>query len=238
MKIKLLVAALVALVVFGHQVTPAYACDSILCLGDIFGWTDVAKVHADRDVKKAELDKQKADIDRQRAADIERIRADAEARLQESNRMIQAQIEQGKLNAAQAQAQADAFKALVEQKANESIAAITKNADTAIAGINQAGQINLAGVKETGETARASIAAESHNNTVMLLVVGGLLAIVLVFVGFLMLRKTGHATPPSPQITVVMAPDMLPGGNYMQLPGQRAALPKTDYRMIDMGRDE
>lgn len=234
---KVFLASLLALLVLSARPAPAYACDSWICLGEVFGWTDVAKVHADRDVKKAELDKQKADIDRQRAADVEHIRADAEARLQESDRIIQAQIEQGKLNAAQAQAQADAFKALVEQKANESIAAINRNADTAIAGINQAGQINLAGVKETGETARASIAAESHNNTVMLLVVGGLLAIVLVFVGFLMLRKTGHAAPQTPQITVVMAPDLLPGSR-MQLPGQRTALPRTDYRLIESEGDK
>lgn len=234
---KVFLASLLALLVLSARPAPAYACDSILCLGDIFGWTDVAKVHADRDVKKAELDKQKADIDRQRAAEVARINADAQARLAEANRQIQADLNNSKITIAQAQAQADAFKTLVEQKAAESIAAINQNAQTAIAGINQAGQINLAGVQETGETARASIAAESHNNTVMLLVVGGLLAIVLVFVGFLMLRKTGHVVPQTPQITVVMAPDLLPGSR-MQLPGQRTALPRTDYRLIESEGDK
>jgi len=226
---KWFVATLLAITLFGAQVAPAYACDSWLCLGETFGWTDVAKVHADRDVKKAELDKQKADIVRQQNADIARINSDAQARVAESNRLLQAQVEQGKLNIAQAQAQADAFKSLVEQKANESIAAISKNAETAIAGINQAGQINLAGVQETGETARAGIAAESHNNTVLLLVVGGLLAVVLVFVGLIMLRKTGPAQ--APQITMVVQPQMLPGSQMMQLP-------KQEYRMIDVQREE
>ncbi len=237
MKIKLLVASLLALLILSARPAPAYACDSLLCLGDIFGWTDVAKVHADRDVKKAELDKQKADIDRQRSAEVARINADAQARLAEANRQIQADITNGKITMAQAQAQADAFKALVEQKANESIAAINKNADTAIAGINQAGQINLAGVKETGETARASIAAESHNSVVLMLIVGGLLAIVLVFVGFLMLRKTGPTMSQAPQITVVMQPVAMPGSDYVQLPGQRTALPKHEYRMIEVDHE-
>lgn len=231
---KVLLASLLAALLISLRPAPAYACDAWLCLGDVFGWTDVAKVHADRDVKKAEMEKQKADIDRQRAADVERIRADADARLQESNRIIQAQIEQGKLNAAQAQAQADAFKALVEQKAAESIAATNRNADTLIAGINQAGQINLAGVNQTGETARAAIAAESHNNTVLLLVVGGLLAVVLLFVGLLLLRRSPVAQ--APQVTLLVPgiqPQALPGSYTMQLPGQRTALPKPDYRMIE-----
>jgi len=63
---KVFLASLLALLVLSARPAPAYACDSWICLGEVFGWTDVAKVHADRDVKKAELDKQKADIDRQR----------------------------------------------------------------------------------------------------------------------------------------------------------------------------
>lgn len=237
MKLNLMLTSLLALFLVSVRPAPAYACDSILCLGDIFGWTDVAKVHADRDVKKAELDKQKADLERLRSAEVARINADAQARLAEANRQIQADITNGKITMAQAQAQADAFKALVEQKASESIAAINKNADTAIAGINQAGQINLAGVKETGETARASIAAESHNNVVLMLVVGGLLAIALTFVGFLMLRRQPAQVPQAPQVTFVLPEHLLPGGYHAQLPGQRTALPKNEYRMIEVDHE-
>jgi len=237
MKAKWMLASVLALLIVSMRPTPAYACDAWLCLGDMFGWTDVAKVHSDRDVKKAELDKQKADIDRQRAAEVARINADAQARLAEANRQIQADLNNSKITIAQAQAQADAFKTLVEQKAAESIAAINQNAQTAIAGINNAGQINLAGVQETGETARASIAAESHNSVVLMLIVGGLLAIVLVFVGFLMLRKTGPTVAQAPQITVVMQPNALPGSDYLQLPGQRQALPQNEYRMIEVDHE-
>jgi hypothetical protein len=237
MKLKWMLASLLALLVIGVRPAPAYACDAWLCLGDMFGWTDVAKVHSDRDVKKAELDKQKADIDRQRAAEVARINADAQARLAEANRQIQADLNNSKITIAQAQAQADAFKTLVEQKAAESIAAINQNAQTAIAGINNAGQINLAGVQETGETARASIAAESHNNTVMLLVVGGLLAIVLVFVGFLMLRRQPAQVPQTPQVTFVLPEHLLSGGYHAQLPGQHTALPKNEYRMIEVDHE-
>lgn len=230
MKAKWMLASLLALLIVSMRPTPAYACDAWLCLGDVFGWTEVAKVHADRDAKQAEIERQKAES-------IARVNADAQARIAEANRQIQADITNGKITMAQAQAQADAFKALVEQKANESIAAINSNANALIAGINNAGQINLAGVQETGETARASIAAESHNSVVLMLVVGGLLAIVLVFVGFLMLRKTGPTVAQAPQITVVMQPHALPGSGYGQLPGQRQALPRNEYRMIEVDHE-
>lgn len=176
---KRILSALALSVIVSLFPVKAYACDSFLCLGDMLGITDIAKRDAERKEKQAETE-------HQRAVDVARINADANARIAEANRQLEAQRIQGKISEAQAKSMADAFAALVASKRDEAIAGITQNAQVAIAGINQ-----------TGDTERTRLGWDAKSNMLTIAIIGLLLLTAMVILH--------HRTKQTPQITVMLA---------------------------------
>jgi len=204
-------AGLVLAFVLSLMPRPAYACDSLLCLGDIFGWTDVAKVHSDRD-------QQLANIKAKQAQDVARINADAQARIAEANREIEAQRVQGQISAANAKAMADAFAATVNAKRDEYIGALTQNAQVAISGINQ-----------TGETERSRIGWQAKTDMLTIVIVGILVLFGLGIAAYMLNKRQG---PQPPQQVVVMLAGSNPQHRQLERP-QTIYLPRNQVNLIE-----
>lgn len=205
-----LFAGLVLALVLALTPRPAYACDSVICLGDWFGWTEVSKVHADRDKAVAATNAQKA-------ADVARINADAQARIAEANRQLEAQRIQGQISAVQAKAMADAFAATVNAKRDEYVAALQNNAQVAISGIN-----------ETGETERSRIGWQAKTDMLTIVIIGLLLLCGLGIAAYVLNKRT--AQPPQ-QVVVMLA-----GAHPQQAQVERARsayLPRNQVNLIE-----
>ncbi len=220
--LRLFTLATAIAIIFTMTPTTAYACDSWLCLGDTFGWTDVAKVHSDRD-------QQLANIQAKQAQDVARINADAQARIAEANRQIEAQRIQGQISAMQAKAMADAFAASVNAKRDEYVAALTQNAQVAIAGLNNAANISIAGVNQTGETERSRIAWDGKGNMLAIVIIGLVVLGALAIVGRILIIKT-QATQAPPNITVMLANPYSPQ-RTLDAP-QQTYLPRQSIQLI------
>ncbi len=133
----------------------AYACSGFIdCL---FGFSDRVEIRADRDVETARI---------QAAADAEaaRITGEAAAKLRQADaeveRVKQSQFEseaQRDIAIAQAQTQADQYKAMIAGLTDEKIAGIQANADTQIVALQEQARIAVAGITETGQTERFRI---------------------------------------------------------------------------------
>ena len=199
---KRILSAIALSVIVSLFPTKAYACDSFLCLGDMLGITDIAARDAQRKEKQAETE-------HQRTVDVARINADANARIADANRQLEAQRIQGKISEAQAKSMADAFAALVASKRDEAIAGITQNAQVAIAGINQ-----------TGETERNRLGWDAKSNMLTIAIIGLLLLTAML----ILYRRTNQA----PQITVMLAN---PQRGQLEQP-DTVYLSKTQYNMI------
>lgn len=205
-----LFAGLVLALVLALTPRPAYACDSVICLGDWFGWTEVSKVHADRDKAVAATNAQKA-------ADVARINADAQARIAEANRQLEAQRIQGQISAVQAKTMADAFAATVNAKRDEYVAALQNNAQVAISGIN-----------ETGETERSRIGWQAKTDMLTIVIIGLLLLCGLGIAAYILNKRT----PQPPQQVVVMLADAHP--QQVQVERARSAyLPRNQVNLIE-----
>lgn len=83
--------------------TPVYACSSIICFGDIFGWTETTQINADRDIEKAEI------LSAQKTEES-RILYDATIRIKEADERIAIQHQQGLITIEQARALSEAFR--------------------------------------------------------------------------------------------------------------------------------
>lgn len=205
---KKLILALVLSIFLSLIPARAYACDSWICLGDWFGYTNIAARDAERKEKMAETE-------RQRAIEIARVNADAQARIAEANRQLEAQRIQGQISALQAKAMADAFAATVNAKRDEYVAALQNNAQVAITGIN-----------ETGQTERSRISWEAKTNMLTIGIVGFLVLAGLACVAYF-LRSSDRGD--RQVIVMLQAPPQ-----YQQLDQLNTAyLPKQGFRMIE-----
>lgn len=207
MKVKLFLIGVLLGVVLAMYPAKAYACDSFLCLGDMLGITDIANRDAERKEKQAETE-------RQRQIEVARINADAQARIAEANKQLEAQRVQGRISEAQAKAMADAFASAVNAKRDEYIAALQSNAQVAIAGIN-----------ETGQTERSRISWEAKANMLTIGIVGLLVLVGLVCVVYVMRSGLG-----SQKVVVLFQPQA-------QRPEidqtETVYLPKQSFRLIE-----
>ncbi|HMR01779.1 MAG TPA: hypothetical protein PKA43_00245 [Candidatus Competibacter phosphatis] len=152
MKHLIIVAALVALL---WPATVKASCSGFLdCL---LGMTERTEVRAQRDIERER-------IQAQRDADIARIDAEAQERV----RVATAEVErvrqqrfateaQRDVAIAQAQQQAEQYKAMIAGLVAEREAAILANADTQIAALQAQAEIATAGILETGRTERYRI---------------------------------------------------------------------------------
>lgn len=207
MKAKLVLLGVLLGVVFALYPAKAYACDSFLCLGEITGITDIAKRDAERKEKQSE-------IDRQRALDIARVNADAQARIAEANRQLEAQRIQGRISEVQAKTMADAFAAAVNAKRDEYIAALQTNAQVAISGIN-----------ETGQTERSRISWEAKSNMLTIGIVGFLVLAGLIGAVYVMRNMQG-----TKQVVVMFQP---PTQRQQLDQDETFYLPKQSFRLIE-----
>ena len=135
------------------------------------------------------------------------MNADAQARIAEANREIEAQRVQGQITAVQAKAMSDAFEATVNAKRDEYVASITQNAQVAIAGLNNAANVSIAGINQTGETERNRISWDGKGNLLAIAVIGIIVLGALGIVGRILILKTQHSQA-LPQITVMLANPM------------------------------
>lgn len=214
MKTKLILLGALLGMVMAFYPTKAYACDSFLCLGDMLGITDIAKRDAERKEKQAETE-------RQRQTDVARINADAQARIAEANRQLEAQRIQGRISEAQAKAMADAFTASVNAKRDEYIAALQSNAQVAISGIN-----------ETGQTERSRISWEAKSNMLTIGIVGFLVLAGLVGAVYVMRSGQGNSQGGRQIVVMIQAPQR------QQLDqSDTVYLPKQGFRLIEKDSD-
>lgn len=124
----------------------------------IFGFTERTEVRAGRDVEQARIQAAaQADIARIQAEQAERVRqADIEV---ERVRQMQFQSEaQRDIAIAQAQQQAEQYKAMIAGLTAEKVSGIQSNADTQIAALQAQAQIAIEGITQTGQTERYRIA--------------------------------------------------------------------------------
>ena len=173
--------------------TPVYACDSWICLGDIFGWTDVAKVHADRDTKLATEDTARAE--KVKMLDVQ-IQTNLSAARTEVQRIQEAQYEsdnQRQIAIRNAELQFAAYQAQLDSAKETQLKAY----DAQIAAGQDQANIAQTGIREAGWTQRVNIEWNGSYNIVTVLVVGAILA-------YFIRRRTAHPEG-APAIYVVTA---------------------------------
>lgn len=172
MKRLISVAAVVAL---WWPATAQASCSGFLdCL---LGMTERTEVRAQRDVERAR-------IEAQRDAETARIEAEATERLRQAD----AEVERVKLQRyeseaqrdiaiAQAQQQAEQYKAMIAGLTDEKVAGIQANADTQIAALQAQAEIAQAGILETGRTERYRIVGGWAFSIVAIVAIAFLLAL-------------------------------------------------------------
>lgn len=167
-----LIALILALVLATMPATAYASCTGFIdCL---FGWSERAEVRAQRDIEKSR-------IEAQRAADVARIQAEQAERVRQAD----GEVERVKLQRyeteaqrdiaiAQAQQQAEQYKAMIAGLTAERLAGIQSNADSQIATLQVQAQIATAGILETGKTERWRIAG-GWAFSIVAIALGGLL---------------------------------------------------------------
>ena len=185
MKKSLIVAVILWAIL---QPAGVYACSGFIdCL---FGFTDRVEV---RQAEMTERERIAADRD----ANVARIQAEAD----EAKRRADIEVERVKqqqyaneaqrdIAIAQAQQQAEQYKAMIAGLTSEKVAGIQSNADSQIAALQAQAQIAIAGITETGATERWRVGG------------GWLFAVVAVVVAGLILLAIIRRQPA--QQTVVM----------------------------------
>lgn len=151
---KTLLIVTIAAAIFLPTTAQASCSGFIDCL---FGMTERTEVRAQRDVEQARIEAAaQADIARIQAEQAERVRqADAEV---ERVRQLQYQSEADRdVAIAQAQQQAEQYKAMIGGLTAEKVSGIQSNADTQIAALQAQAQIAIEGITQTGQTERYRI---------------------------------------------------------------------------------
>lgn len=149
---KVLTVALVAILV--SLLTPttvkAEDCGSWICLGQIFGWTEVAKTNADADVKKAETD-------RLQQIEIARINAAKDQAMKNAEVDIERQRQAGAISVAQAQALAEQYEAKVNAWADIQKNAVNQQYETQRTALTQQTKLGVESIQQVGQTERWAI---------------------------------------------------------------------------------
>ena len=167
------IAATVALLLLALP-TPAKACSGWIDCA--FGWTDRQQVRSAAETEQARIDAQAAaEVARIEAEQAERLRqADAEVeRVKQQQYATEAQRD---IAIANAQTQADQYKASIAALTAERLAGIQANADSQIAALQSQAQIAIAGITEIGATERYRIVGGWTFSIVAIVLVGILLA--------------------------------------------------------------
>jgi hypothetical protein len=177
--------------VFSLVAWPArvYACDSLICFGDWFGITDIAKRDAERREKEKALDAQISAATQSAANDLARIQ---NARYESDNQRMIA-IRQAEIAWAAYEKQWADWKD-VQMKAY----------DAEIAGGKNMAEIAQAGIHESGQTQRSRIAWDSSYNIITVIIIGGIVSIFVV-------RRTSPQPP-----AVMMLPWAAPRPTSLQ----------------------
>ncbi len=147
--------ALGLLLWLGTPTTAQASCSGFLdCL---LGMTERTEI---RNTRMIEVERIKADA----AANVARVEGEADAHIKQAEaeveRVRQLQFEseaQRDIAIAQAQTQADQYKAMIAGLTDEKIAGIQANADTQIVALQEQARIAVAGITETGQTERFRI---------------------------------------------------------------------------------
>lgn len=174
MKRLIIVAALAALL---WPATAQASCSGFIdCL---FGFTERTSVRQAEQTERAR-------IEAQRDAETARIQAEAQERVRQADaevervRQMQYQTEaQRDIAIAQAQQQADQYKAMIAGLTDEKVAGIQANADTQIAALQAQAEIATAGILETGRTERYRIAGGWTFSIVAIVAIAILLGLAL-----------------------------------------------------------
>ncbi len=139
-------------------------CGSWICLGQILGFTDAAKINAERDAKEAETQ-------RLQQTEIARINAARDQALTNAQIDIERQRQAGLLSVAQAQALAQQYQAQVDawQRTQQSI--IEQKYETQRSALSDQTQLGLSAIQETGQTQRVSMAMGTLSSAVVLILI-------------------------------------------------------------------
>lgn len=165
------VAALLLAVTFVMvSVAPAYACSGFIdCM---FGFTDRTEIRNERMV---EVER----IEAQAQAEQARIEGEAAAALRQADAEVERIKQQRFVNEAdrdiaiaQAQQQAEQYKAMIAGLTDEKLAGIQANADTQIMALQEATKIAVEGIVQTGQTERTRIVGGWSSVIVALILVG------------------------------------------------------------------
>lgn len=149
-----ILAVIIALAVLLPSTAQASCSGFIDCL---FGMTERTEVRAQRDVERARIEAAaQADIARIQAEQAERVRQ-ADAEVERVRQMQFASEAQRDIAIAQAQQQAEQYKAMIAGLTAEKVSGIQSNADTQIAALQAQAQIAIEGITQTGKTERYRI---------------------------------------------------------------------------------
>lgn len=176
-----------AMIVTSH---PVFACDGWICLGDILGYTEIAKQDADKQVQLKQLEN-----------DAAKVKADKEATLKQYDALANVQIEQAKASieqakalgvVAQANAQADADKFIAQ--VNERRAETAKSYDVQITNLQETARVMIAGINQAGEVKKTEV-EWSGAKTLAVTGISGLMAFVVLIgaIRFALNRQTYDA---------------------------------------------
>ena len=167
---KRVTALLLAVTFIMVSVAPAYACSGLLDCA--FGWSDREEIRNDRMI---EVER----IEAQAQAEQARIEGEAAAALRQADAEVERIKQQRFVNEAdrdiaiaQAQQQAEQYKAMIAGLTDEKLAGIQANADTQIASLQEATKIAVEGIVQTGQTERTRIVGGWSSVIVALILVG------------------------------------------------------------------
>lgn len=161
-------------ILWGSAPVPVHACSGFIdCL---FGFTERTEVRAERDLEKAKTEAE-------RDVELERVRGEEAARLREADAEVE-RVKQMRfateadrdIAVAQAQAQAEQYKAMIRGLTDERVEEIQALARTQVTALQETGDIMVEGIVQTGKTERWRIILGWATVIVALVILGRLAA--------------------------------------------------------------
>jgi hypothetical protein len=197
----ILATSLILLLVAPATVKADGVC-GILCqwVGWDGGFSERAKIKADRDERLAE-------IERQRQTDVAAAKAASDLNIENAKIQLERERQAGLISVAEEQRKGAEYTALINAATNKAIADINGQYALMIANQQEVTKIAIAGIKDTGLTERTKVMWDGKYNIVTVLVIS------LIVAGWM------HYQDRKRQMEITaLRPPALPPPYYIQLP--------------------